>query len=150
MSSTVVLITGANRGIGRGLLERYLLRPNHIVIAANRDPSHPTSKSLYDLPKASDTTLLLIQIDATVPDHPAKAVQELQSRGIDHVDTLIANAAVAYTWPKVREVKTEDIQNHIVPNVYGVVWLFQAMLPLLKQAKDPQWVSIGSSAGFLR
>ncbi|KUI63329.1 Norsolorinic acid ketoreductase [Cytospora mali] len=149
MSSTIVLITGANRGIGRGLLESYLLRPNHTVIAANRDPNHPTSKSLYDLPRADGTTLLLVQIDATVPDHPAKAVQTLQSHGISHIDILIANAGVAYLWPKVRDVKTEDMKKHMVPNVYGVVWLFQAMLPLLKRTKAPKWVTIGSSAGFL-
>lgn len=150
MLPTIVLITGSNRGIGRGLLESYLLRPNYTVIAANRDPSHPTSENLYSLPKADGTTLILIQIDATVPDHPAKAVQELQCRGIDHIDLLIANAGVAYLWPKVRDVRTEDMQNHMFPNVYGVVWLFQAMLPLLKKAKKPVWVTIGSSAAFLR
>lgn len=149
ISPTIVLITGANRGIGRALLERYLLRPNHTVIAANRDPNHLTSQSLYDLPKAEGTTILVIQIDATVPDHPSRAVQELQSHGIDHIDILIANAAIGYIWPKVREVSTEDMQKHTVPNTYGVVWLFQAVLPLLKRAKEPKWVSIGSSAGLL-
>ena len=50
--STVVLITGANRGLGKGLLERYLGQPNHTVIAANRNPDHPSSKELGDVPKA--------------------------------------------------------------------------------------------------
>lgn len=38
MPPTIVLITGANRGLGKGLLKRYLALPNHTVIAANRDP----------------------------------------------------------------------------------------------------------------
>ena len=66
MTRTVVLITGANRGIGKGLLEIYLLKPNHLVIAANRDLEYPTSKALAKLPTADGTSLLLVKIDATV------------------------------------------------------------------------------------
>lgn len=66
MTPNVVLITGANRGIGKGLLELYLLKPNHFVIAANRDPEHPTSKALAELPTADGTSLLVVKIDATV------------------------------------------------------------------------------------
>ncbi|KAI9688387.1 MAG: putative secondary metabolism biosynthetic enzyme [Bathelium mastoideum] len=149
MAPTIVLITGCNRGIGKGLLELYLARPNHTVIAANRDPSHATSKALTDLPKASGTSLLLIKIDATSPADPADAVTNLASHGIDHIDILVANAGIAEKWPKVSEVHVEDMQKHIVPNVYGIIWLFQAFLPLLKKSRDPVWVSIGSSAAFL-
>jgi norsolorinic acid ketoreductase len=66
MSPTVVLITGANRGIGKGLLGLYLLKPDHLIIAANRDPEDSTSKDLADLPTANGTSLLVIKIDATV------------------------------------------------------------------------------------
>ncbi|PSS12787.1 hypothetical protein M430DRAFT_106153 [Amorphotheca resinae ATCC 22711] len=149
MAPTIVLITGTNRGIGRGLLELYLAKPNHTIIAANRDPNHPTSKALADLPKAEGTSLLLIKIDATVPTDPADAVKELASHGIDHIDILIANAGIAFIWPKVSEVKVEDMQKHTVTNTYGVIHLYQATLPLLKKSKNPKWVSIGSSAAFL-
>jgi NADP-dependent 3-hydroxy acid dehydrogenase YdfG len=69
--------------------------------------------------------------------------------GIDYIDIVIANAGVAYLYPKVSEVKTEDMQRHIVPNVYGNVWLYQAVLPLLKKSNKKMWVSIGSSAAYL-
>ena len=149
MSSTVVLITGANRGIGKGLLELYLAKPNHTVIAANRDPEHATSKALLDLPTAKGTSLLLVKIDATVAEDPANAVKHLEANGIDHLDIIIANAGIAYIWPTVADVKVEDMQKHFVPNVYGVVWLYQATLPLLKKSKKPMWVSMGSSAAYL-
>ena len=51
-NGTIVLITGASRGIGKGLLELYLAKSNHTVVAANRNPNHTTSKALADLPKA--------------------------------------------------------------------------------------------------
>jgi len=149
MAPTIVLITGANRGIGKGLLELYLAKPNHTVIAANRDPNHATSRALADLPKAEGTSLLIIKIDATVSTDPADAVKQLASQGIDHLDIIIANAGIAYVWPKVSEVKVEDMQKHTIPNTYGIIWLYQATLPVLKKSKNPKWVSIGSSAAFL-
>ncbi|KAI0845822.1 NAD(P)-binding protein [Daldinia vernicosa] len=149
MAPIIVLITGANRGIGKGLLGLYLAKPNHTVIAANRDPDHPSSKALLELPKAEGTSLVVIKIDATVRTDPLDAVKALHSQGINHIDILIANAAIALSFPKVRDVDTDEIQKHIVTNVYGFLWLFQAFRPLLKAARDPMWVTIGSSAAFI-
>ncbi|KAI1478147.1 NAD(P)-binding protein [Daldinia eschscholtzii] len=149
MAPTIVLITGANRGIGKGILSLYLAKPNHVVIAANRDPEHPTSKALSELPKAEGTSLVVVKIDATVRTDPQEAVKTLRSQGIDHIDILIANAGMALSWPKVRDVDTDEIQKHIVTNVYGLLWLFQAFRPVLQKVANPIWVTIGSSAAFL-
>ncbi|KAJ5520978.1 hypothetical protein N7463_001431 [Penicillium fimorum] len=144
MASTIVLITGANRGIGKGILELYLKKPNHFVIAANRDPSHPTSNALADLPKAEGTTLEIIKIDALSPSDPAAAAKALAANGITHIDILVANAGIALSWPKV-----SDVKKHINVNVYGFIHLYQAFRSLLKQAQAPKWVTIGSSSAFL-
>ncbi|GFF25334.1 aflatoxin biosynthesis ketoreductase nor-1 [Aspergillus udagawae] len=149
MASKVVLITGANRGIGKGILELYLKKPGHTVIAANRDPSHPTSQALADLPRAEGTILVIVKIDATSPTDPAAAVKELAAKGVNHIDILIANAAISLSWPTVAEVKVEDIQKHIDVNVYGFIYLYQAFWSLLKQVKDPKWVTIGSGSACL-
>lgn len=149
MAATIVLITGANRGIGKGILELYLKKPNHTVIAANRDPSHPTSKALESLPKAEGTTLHIVKIDALSSTDQAAAVQELAAKGINHIDILIANSGIALAWPKVSEVKVEEIQKHVDVNWYGFVRLYQAFRPVLKEAKEPKWVTIGSGSAFL-
>lgn len=150
MSPTVVLITGANRGIGRGLLELYLARANHRIIATVRDPNHSTAKKLTTLPRAEETSLVVVKLDVTVHSDPAAAVQELSAKhGIDHVDVLVANAGIALKWPTVSEVTPQDIQKHVEVNVHGFVVLFQAFRPVLQKAKDPKWVTIGSSAAFL-
>lgn len=149
MAPTIVLITGANRGIGKGILEIYLQKPNHTVIAANRDPSHPTSNTLADLPKAEGTTLEVIKLDVLSPTDPAAAVKTLAAKGITHIDILIANAGIALSWPKVSEVKVEDIQKHVEVNVYGFIRLYQAFRSVLKEAQAPKLVTIGSSSAFL-
>jgi norsolorinic acid ketoreductase len=146
MAPRIVLITGANRGIGKGILELYLKKPDHTVIAAIRDPSHPTSQALADLPRGEGTTLVIVKNDATSPTDPTAAVRDLAANRINHVDILIANAAIALSWPTVAEVKVEDIQKHIDVNVYGFIYLYQAFRDLLKQTEDPKWVTIGSSA----
>ncbi|KAK4164396.1 hypothetical protein QBC43DRAFT_344550 [Cladorrhinum sp. PSN259] len=48
-SPTVVLITGANRGLGLGILKRYIALPDHTVIALNRNPSKSDNSRLIDL-----------------------------------------------------------------------------------------------------
>lgn len=149
MAPTIVLISGANRGLGKGILERFLAKPNHIVIAANRDPGHPTSKALSDLPKGPGSRLVLVKVDALSETDALEAVKELTAQGINHLDIVIANAAVAYAYGKVSEVKIEDLQGHIEPNVYGVVRLYQATLPLLLKATAPKWITIGSGAGCI-
>ena len=148
-SQKTVLITGANRGIGKGLLSLYLLKPNHIIIAFNRDPTHTTSTTLADLPKADGTSLLVVKFDATIPTDAADAVKQLKARGIEKLDVVIANAAIAMIWPKVEDVKVEDMRTHAEPNIYGFVWLYQAVLPLLREGREPMWVTIGSVSGFL-
>ena len=149
--STIVLITGANRGLGKGLLERYLNLPNHTVIAANRNPDHPTSKALSDLPKAEGTKLVVVKVDATVWQDAFDAVKKLEGRGIDHLDVVIANAGVANAYPLVADVKPVDLDEHIRPNVYGPVSLYQATRPLLRRSKkEPIFEIMGGLAGSLK
>lgn len=149
MSATIVLISGANRGIGRGLLERYLARPNHIVIAAIRNLEDARSKELVDLPKGSGSRLITVKVDASIDADAPAAVKELKRQGIDHLDIVIANAGVMYAASKVSEVKISDIEGHMIPNCYGVIRLYQAMLPLLLRSERPKWVTIGAGAASI-
>ncbi|KAF7898958.1 uncharacterized protein EAF01_008171 [Botrytis porri] len=149
MAPTIVLISGANRGLGKGLLAQYISKPDHIVIAANRDPSHPTSKALSELPTGANTKLFVIKVDGSSPTSAQTAIDTLPSLGIDHLDLVIANAGVSYAWPTVADLKIEDLEGHFIPNVFGAVRLYQATLPLLLKSKDPKWVTIGSTAGMI-
>ncbi|THV45522.1 hypothetical protein BGAL_0479g00080 [Botrytis galanthina] len=150
MSPTIVLITGANRGLGKGLLERYLALPNHTVIAANRDPSHESSKRLADLPKGSGSSLIIVKTDASIEQDAFDAIRELQhNHGIQHIDIVIANAGVSYVWPTVADLNISDLKAHIEPNVYGCISIYQAARPLLQKSKNPIFTPMGSTAGAI-
>ncbi|KAI0202673.1 hypothetical protein F4808DRAFT_420973 [Astrocystis sublimbata] len=145
---TTVLITGANRGIGRGLLEAYLARPNHDVIAAVRNPGKPSS--LDNLPTADGTRLVVVKIDAEVESDAKDAVNKLSSdHGIDHLDLVIANAGLNFVYPSVAEVKIDDMMKCMKPNLFGTVWLYQATRQLLNSASHPKWITMGSTAGSI-
>ncbi|KAB8437442.1 hypothetical protein FH972_025120 [Carpinus fangiana] len=143
-----ILITGANRGLGKGLVETYLARPNHTVIAGSRDPSNESTKALSKVPKAQGSTLIVVKIDSTAAEDAAEAVKELQqTHGIEKLDVVVANAGIAEGFPKVSELDVQLLQKHFVTNVHGVIWLFQAVLPLLNKSSTPKFVTIGSLAG---
>jgi len=152
MSNTsirVVLISGAGRGIGRRLLEVLVARPNHHVIAANRDITGTISQSLLELPTAPGSKIILLKIDATSPTDALAGANELQSQGVHHLDTVIANAGIYLGTPLVRDLSISDLQKHLETNVFGVVRLYQGLRGLLLNAERPLWVTIGSSGGWL-
>ncbi|KAK5058957.1 hypothetical protein LTR84_011221 [Exophiala bonariae] len=148
--STIVLITGANRGLGKGLLERYLKLPNHIVIAANRNPDHVTSKELFNIVAAEGSKLVVVKIDGRIWQDAFTAVDTLKDHGIQHLDIVIANAGVAYCWPTVAELKEGDLAAHVETNTYGVASLYQAVRPLLqKSIREPIFAPLGTTASSL-
>lgn len=149
MAPTIVLITGANRGLGEGIIKRYLAKPDHTVIAANRNPDHPTSKALSDFPKGPGSSLIVVKVDATSETEAATAIQELKGQGIDHLDIVIANAAVIVPFVKLEDAKVADLRLNMETNIYGFFTLYQATLPLLLKSQRPTWITIGSGAGSI-
>ncbi|KAL8652721.1 MAG: hypothetical protein Q9210_002522 [Variospora velana] len=143
MPTTNVLITG----IGAGLVDIYLSRPNTIVIAAVRDPNHPTSQKLSSVSKDSSSKIIIVKIDNKSETDPAAAVKSIQSQGIDKLDLVIANAAICNDWDPVATVDPEVFKEHVVVNGFAVLFLFQAVLPMLQKSESAKFVGIGTPMG---
>ncbi|KAK7974526.1 hypothetical protein PG989_016374 [Apiospora arundinis] len=112
-SKTTILVTGANRGIGKGLVETLLARPDHVVIAAVRTPS--SAEPLAQLPVAYSSRLVVAKIDATAAKKLVGGDQP-----IDYLDVVIANAGVCNIWPKVADLQIKDMLDCLRPNVFGL------------------------------
>lgn len=83
-----VLITGASRGIGFALTERYLQRPDVVVIGCCRNPD--TAKPLQALARASGR----VEIETLdVGDHAAFDALKLRL-GDRPIDVLVSNAGI--------------------------------------------------------
>ena len=116
-----------------------------------RDPSDSTSKSLKDIPHASSSSLIIVQIRSDSETDARNAVKELETtHRITSLDIVIGNAGIAKHFPPVEEATTQDLLEHYRVNVIGNVVLFQAVLPLLaKSTTTPKFIIISSAAGSI-
>ncbi|KAH7419765.1 hypothetical protein BKA64DRAFT_24908 [Cadophora sp. MPI-SDFR-AT-0126] len=148
-TTTNVLITGPNRGIGNGLLKAYLSRPNHTVIAGVRNPS--ASQHLQDIPKATNTSLIIVKVDNEDDSTAAAAISTLQTtHNITFLDLVIANAGIADHFGPVAGTPPAQMARHYQVNVIAALVLFEAVLPLLNAALAPaKFVQISSAVGSM-
>ena len=107
-----VLVTGANRGIGRALVEEALSRGAKRVYAGTRHPlAHP------------DERVIPLMLDVTNTAQIEAAVETIES-----LDMLINNAGVAlYDDLSDRSV----LEQHLAVNLFGTYGVTQAFLPML-------------------
>jgi len=111
-----VLITGANRGLGKALVEEALKRGAKRVYAASRTPiTH------------ADQRAVSLTVDITNADQIQEAAKKVES-----LDILINNAGVAL-YGDLNDRKL--IEQHFAVNLFGMQDMAQAFLPLLERTK---------------
>ncbi|KAK0703896.1 hypothetical protein B0T26DRAFT_517465 [Lasiosphaeria miniovina] len=148
---TVILITGANRGLGRGLAETYLARPNVTLVAGVRDPSSASALSLSSAPAGAGSKVVLVKIDSQSDTDAAAAVATLKAQGITQIDVAIANAGVANVFGQVHEIAPADQRRFVEINTLGPLKLYAAVRPLLLAAAaagrgTPKFVGVSTMA----
>lgn len=145
-SNTVVLITGASRGIGLGLTKSYLSRPNHTVIATTRG----ASESLTSLTHDSTSTLVVLNLDPSSAKSTSTAFATLPSHNISHIDIVLANAALqSMAVGPVSTVDPAAVLEHFNANTLGTLHTFQSAWPFLQKAQAPKFVLLGSPLGSI-
>ncbi|KAJ3501769.1 hypothetical protein NLJ89_g9193 [Agrocybe chaxingu] len=149
MSPTkVYLITGANRGIGLGLVNELLKRHQDVFVYAGvRDPSKATAlQELSNKYPGKIEIAKLISADEQTHKDLAKVITNKHG----YVDVVIANAGVNDYFGAVGVTPVDVWRKHFDVNATGVVLLFQAVLPLLKASKSaPKFIPITSGGGSL-
>jgi norsolorinic acid ketoreductase len=158
-SHTTWLITGANRGVGRGLADVVLKRPDTTLVALVRDPEHETSKSLLaNQNGASNTQVLMLPYEATSKTSALDAVNKLKdTHNITALDVVVANVGALASLGPVTSVQVEQINESMAVNCLSTIMLFQATLPLLQAARSqnegmdgahqPKFIAISSAIG---
>lgn len=116
VAGKVVLVTGANRGLGRALVEEALRRGAKRVYAGTRKPL-----------AQSDGRVTPLSLDVTNVVQIQEAVESVES-----LDILINNAAVAlYDDLSDRAM----LERHLAVNLFGSYGVTQAFLPLLARSR---------------
>jgi 3-oxoacyl-[acyl-carrier protein] reductase len=135
----VALVTGASRGIGRGIAVALANAGFDVVVnyASNRDAAYEVGKVIEGVGRRA----LLVQGDVSVAADRAKLVDETYS-AFGRLDLLVNNAGVA---PKVRadilEGGEESFDRMVNINLKGPYFLTQLvakrMADAVKQGKPP-------------
>ncbi|TRM64005.1 hypothetical protein BD626DRAFT_568608 [Schizophyllum amplum] len=145
-SSTVYLVSGANRGLGLGLVTALVKRPDTIVFAGARSPEKATElKALADANSGKLHIVKLVSADKASNDAAAAEITKVAG----HLDVVIANAAVADCYAGALTLPKEELTRHFEINVNGPLVLFQATHDLLKASKAPKFVAISSPVGSI-
>ncbi|ROW04733.1 hypothetical protein VMCG_04816 [Cytospora schulzeri] len=144
MSGKIYLITGANRGIGRGLFDHYVARPNITVIAAVRNVE--IAQGLLSVHRGENTKVIITKIDSASKTDPYDAVKDIEAKGVDHIDVIISSAGIA-KMNTIEDIPLEDFEEVLQVNALSVMILYKATLPLLRKASHPARFAFISAAG---
>ena len=137
----VVVVTGANRGLGREIARQCAARGDTVVLGSrDLDAGRLAAREIGAVPMA---------LDVTDPVGLAAAAQEVE-RAVGHVDVLVNNAAVHYdTWQDAIAVDLAIVREAIETNVLGAWQATLAFLPLLRRSAHPRVVMVSSEGGSL-
>lgn len=128
-----VFITGANRGIGLGLVKEFLKVPSvRLVLAGTRNPEN--SK---DLNAITDTRLKIIKIDVACDQSIHDAYTEVEkSVGEAGLNVLVNNAGILPPYFTDGAINRQMMLDCINVNTIGAAITSQTFLPLLRKASS--------------
>jgi NAD(P)-dependent dehydrogenase (short-subunit alcohol dehydrogenase family) len=139
--STISLVTGANRGIGREVC-RQLAELGHTVILTARDPGAAAEA-------AQAVRAEPIRLDVTDRASVADAAHWTKQR-YGKLDILVNNAAITYdTWQRAVTADLAVVREAAETNLYGPWLMVQEFLPLLRNSDHPRIVNVSSEAASL-
>jgi NAD(P)-dependent dehydrogenase (short-subunit alcohol dehydrogenase family) len=134
---TKTLITGANKGLGREAARR-LLADGHDVWLAARDPAKGRAA-------AEELGTRFVELDVTDDASVAAAAERVAAEG--GLDVLVNNAGIVGRRKPLPEITPDDVRFVFETNVFGVVRVTQAFLPLLERSAHPVIVNVSSGMG---
>jgi NAD(P)-dependent dehydrogenase (short-subunit alcohol dehydrogenase family) len=140
--SKIVLVTGANRGIGFEICKQLAIR-NHTVILTSRD-EEKGRKAATELKGKVVFHKLDVTSQASV-DELCHFVKDEFNR----LDVLINNAGIVMKNTDLALTDIEDIKINMETNFYGPMRMNKTFLPLLQKGDDPRIINVSSGMGAL-
>ncbi len=140
---THVLITGANKGIGKAAAELFAAQGATILFTTRQD--HIVSQlenELKDLGAADAKGYLF---DICNQQETVSLVEKITT-DFTHLDILVNNAGIGI-YKKVTELTPPEWHDVINTNLTGVFYLTHQILPLMIKQKKGHIINVGSLAG---
>jgi NAD(P)-dependent dehydrogenase (short-subunit alcohol dehydrogenase family) len=140
LKDRIALVTGASRGIGRAVAERFAREGAHVVATARTKGG---LEELDDAIKAAGGTATLVPLDLTA----ANGIEELGQAVFDHfkrLDVLVANAAVAAPLGPVAQIAPKAWEESVALNLTSSWRLIRAFDPLLRMSEAGRAIFVTS------
>ncbi|RED61834.1 SDR family NAD(P)-dependent oxidoreductase [Cohnella lupini] len=137
--SKVWFITGTSTGFGRQFVEQLLQTDDKVVATARN------IEAIADFKLVSPDNVHIVPLDVTDKDQIQFAVQEAVNR-FGRIDIIVNNAGYGL-YGMIEEYTDEQIRKQFDVNVFGVLDVIRATLPLFKKQNAGHYVNISSFFG---
>jgi NAD(P)-dependent dehydrogenase (short-subunit alcohol dehydrogenase family) len=139
--SQVFFLTGSSRGLGRQIAEAALAA-GHQLVATARQPDR-----LADLVDRYGAQILPVALDVTDAAGAAAAVAA-GTKAFGRLDVVVNNAGYA-NLAAVEDIALADFRAQVDANLFGVVNVTKAVLPVLRGQRSGHIIQVSSVGGRL-
>ncbi|MGC9537466.1 SDR family oxidoreductase [Streptomyces sp. UG1] len=133
-------ITGAGRGFGREFTKAALDRGDRVAATVRN------TDALDDLLAQYGDALLPLQLDVADRDSVFQAVADAKAK-FGALDVVVNNAGYGLFGP-VEEITVEQLRDQFEVNLFGVLHVTQAVLPILREQGSGHIVQISTIGGI--
>lgn len=140
-SKPVWFITGCSTGFGRELA-RHTLELGYLTVITARNPAQ-----VEDLARGNEDKALVLKLDVTNADDIAAAVKAAEAR-FGRIDVLVNNAGIGY-FGSLEESDIDEVRKMFEINVWGLVNMTRAVLPVMRKQRSGTVVNISSIGGLV-
>lgn len=141
----VALVTGANKGIGLHIARQLAQRGLTVLLGArNAERGRAAVAGLVG--EGLDVRLLVL--DVTDAGSVAAAAEQV-AKDPGRLDVLVNNAGITSGLAPTSQVEVADLRRTYETNVFGVVAVTNALLPLLRRSRSARIVNVSSGLGSL-
>lgn len=144
LAGATVVITGASRGIGRGIAEELGSYGANIVVnyAHSKGPAEELVESLM---KNGSPRAIAVQADVADPEQAAHLIEET-IKAFGHIDVLVNNAGINID-RSMRNLTPGDWNKVIQTDLNSYFYTVKAALPYFMEQKSGNIVNITSKNG---
>ena len=150
----IALVTGANQGVGLQVAKELVANGLTVLVGSrNFERGEAAAKEIGQ-------GAIALQLDVTDRVSIADAAERIRTE-FGRLDLLVQNAAISNTgkgnlslqeYAKVSRASNaslDEVRTVWETNVFGVLAVYQAMLPLLRESSDARIVNVSSAVGSL-
>jgi NAD(P)-dependent dehydrogenase (short-subunit alcohol dehydrogenase family) len=144
VTGRVVIVTGASRGIGRGLA-RHLGRLGARLVVTGRKPAR------LDELSADLDELGIDHLAVAVDVADREGMLDLAARAVERfgrIDGLVANAQTFRSVTPLEDVTASDMDLLFDTGPKGTLWLMQAVFPTMREQGWGRIVTMGSNGAL--